>query len=316
MPDARAALASDDPTGSKTKQEAAIGELNSRWKRVRGEIRDLLENEDRLKPGSDTRQSVKIADFEDELEGIIEEEVIEPLGSRDVRRGRHYSSQWTDSAYQHGLDLADEHLKRAGYDPPDTETEEAIREDHHQDAIETQRLRTYDDLEEAGRNAEEDASRRYAEGIAAGVGLSALIRNSTASEVADQGVNDRIDKRGQTGTRRALSWHYVETINDAALNRYTVAGVDEVTGAIESEIDIELEEVDADDLEDAIAIQTAEDDRVCNRCLRIAAEGPYPIEDVREDPELRPPYHISCRCVAIPAPIQARTNVLFERPVR
>lgn len=305
MPDAGAALASDDPTGTKTKRDSAKSTLHGRWRRVRGEIRRLLENTDSLHPDASTRDAAQIADFEDALEAAIDEEVIQPIAAAEVRRGRHYSAPWIRESYKHGIDLADAHLDRAGYDVPDTDSDTAIRQDAHQNGLERQYQTTFDDLAAAGRDAYEDASRRYSTALASGlVSVSKLIRNAASSGPDEDGINQRLDKIGKTGTDRALDWHLVESVNDAALTRYERAGVEALEGAIETETRIELDGVDVTDAEFKKDLQTAGDARVCSDCRMLAAGGPYTIEEIRTDPNLKPPIHDRCRCLLIAVPLE------------
>jgi hypothetical protein len=293
-------LASEDPTRSQTKRSNWQRRFHSRWRTVRGDIRSLIEGDRHYRPRSDLDRdadSAQIADFREWLEEELEEEIVEPIAHRGIRNGRHYTAPFVQALYVHGIDRADTELRRAGWDFDGPDPEAPLQFDHHEEALAGLFVETYQDIEDAARGAEQEATRAYRDSVH---------EDGSISETVDA-VNDRVDKTGRYRTDLVAAALGVVTVNRAALNRYEEAGVEEVGAHIEVDIDVEEidEPDDPDDPDDPdeYDFRTAEDHRVCSTCRTYAAGGPYRIEDIRSGEAPMPvrDTHINCRCFLAPA---------------
>lgn len=280
----------DDPTRSKTKRDQLARQFRKRWRAVRGAVREELSNDSYYRPQNSLEQSRQVADFREWFEQTVNEEVVEPMSQRGVRNGAHWTSTHVDQLYLHGLRNARRELDRAGYETADTSPEAIARAGHHQEARQQQYLETYQDVEDAARATEQEATREYRQGVREGVAVGVVLKS----------INDRVEKTGRYRTDLVAQSKGVQTVNDAAMNYYTDGGIDQV--GIEAESSVFLGDEDVTDHEFKKDVITAGDRRVCAECRAIAQRGPYTLAEVRTQ-GLIPPYHPSCRCHIQPVPI-------------
>lgn len=306
------ALASEDPTQSTGRRKRFKRRFSSRWQTVRGAVRSLIQGDRHYKPSSSSRRmdadSAQIADFREWLETALDEELVEPAAHRGVRRGRHFSAPFVRDLYIHGIRQADKSLKRAGWEFQAPDPEAAVNYDPHKDVLAQQYVETYQDVVDAARAAERDATRAYRD---------AVHRTASASETISD-VNDRLDKVGRYRTDLVAESKSVITINTAALTRYEQVGAEEVG------VEIELVPEDEDPLSHACthatveALQftdrtqpapgeegfqlwdTAGDLRVCDECASLGGSV-YRIEEIRSGDAPMPVRntHPRCRCYFI-----------------
>lgn len=294
------ALASDDPTNSAEKRQQFRGRFQSRWESVEERVRMLIQGDRHYKPGASRRMdadSAQIADFREWLESTLDEVLIEPAPQRAIRRGRHWTAPFTKNLYVHGIRQADAALRRVGWDftAPDPET--AIHYEPHEDRLAQQFVETYQDVVDAARAAERDATRAYRSAV-----------NTTASVSETIGdVNDRLEKVGRNRTDLVAETKSIRTINEAVLTRYEQVGANEVGVEIETIPEGEdslshtcthatVEALDEHDNDIPQFFDTAGDDRVCPECSLLAGNV-YTIKEIRDGSAPEIPRHPRCRCV-------------------
>ena len=290
MSSASAALASDDPTGSTQKRETLQSEFDRRWRRLRGRIREHLQNNRQLRPSADRSEARRVSEFRTWLEQEIDRTVVEPLTPTSVQAGMHYTGSPIRESVLLGIVLGTAHLRRAGIDVDSRSYNDAeilLQEQRYQDILQRRYQDTYDDLNDAAEQTHTDVSRTYRGALAAGIGLSALLTGENASE---DGLNNRVDKAGQTSTQRIANNHVVGAVNDSAVQTYRDADVEEV-GVI-AETDGGTGEISPDTVEWV----TAQDHRVCLECRSLTINSPYSIDDAPQ-----PPQHPNCRCMLVPS---------------
>ena len=338
-----AALASPDPTGTKTLRREFERDAYRRWEHVRGEVRRLIENDPRITPDAGVETAIAYAHFRHELESAIEKHVLEPIPPQTALAGHHWTARYLRDAWEHGIALADEYLRRLGYPEPDASPEMRMRQRPHRRGLRRVFIRAYADLEDIAADARKDASRTYDEGLRTERPQRDLISTTDGRE---DGVNNRLDAIGETRTEDLADVHVIGAVNRAALTRYSQAGVEEVGGMIEvSEDDaaseafrasasrvVRLQGEDDEELEDpsrspllkaavgALAsitgddeegivfeFSTANDDRVCGTCQSLAQS--YTLEESLNLRQL-PPIHPRCRCFMIPTSFGPRIGAV------
>ena len=302
------ALASDDPTNSADQRQQFRGRFQSRWETVEERVRMLIQGDRHYKPGASRRMdapSAQIADFREWLETTLDDVLVESAPHRGIRRGRHWTSPFTKGLYVHGIRQADAALRRVGWDFRAPDPNSAIYYEPHEDRLAQQYVETYQDVVDAARAAERDATRAYRD---------AVNRTASVSETIDD-VTDRLDKVGRYRTDLVAESKAVLTINEAALTRYEQVGAEEVG------VEIESVPKDEDPLSHACthatveALQftdrtqpapgeegfqewdTAGDLRVCDECASLGGSV-YDIKEIRRGNAPMPvrDTHPNCRC--------------------
>lgn len=289
-----AALAASDPTGTEGKRSKATATFNAKWRELRGRIRNEIQTNDRLKPGSNRSQARKVSEFRHWLEQEIDDTVVEPHPPGSVIAGNHFSGPIVRDAHLHGILLGNAHLRRAGADVDPLSYNDAeilVRTQRHQEFIEREYEAIYDDIVDAGKQTHTDVSRTYRDKLAAGVGISALL---TGRNQTDEGLNDRVDAVGQTSTKRTAHGRVVQTVNEGALLYYEGEGVDQVAAIPELSVEVSSEEGKSE-------WTTQGDSAVCDQCRSLAQKtyttseilqgnSPLPVRDT----------HPFCRCYLEP----------------
>jgi len=268
-------MTSHDPTRTKTRRERWVGNLNRRWRRVRGAVRSEIQDGDRfrispLTPDNWDNSEVRFA-LENWIRRKIDEEVIETTRRRSVASGRHWTASNVRDAYEAGLKRADYHLRNSEkYTVPDVSPEAAITREKHRRELGRSYTAVYQDLQAVANASVTEVLREIDEALQG--------RRPSRRQIAES-INDRIDAVGQTRSEAVSHTRTVEAANNAALNRYESAGVEEVG------VDPEVE------------FTTAGDERVCPLCRGLEGNR-YSLEEAVG--VIPGETHPRCRCLFVP----------------
>lgn len=262
-------MPSQDPTATQTRRRRWTSSFNARWRRVRGSIRRTIQA-DRF--GLDQRdEAAVLAEFETWLTRQLDDEVLDGTSLRNVRNGLHHTGPEIRDGYEAGLRRADQALRAADYEVPDTTPAQAVNQPVHRNEIERAYVRSYQDLQTTGADTRQAVMRELDE-------LLSGTDDPSTDELVDS-LNDRIDAVGQTRTSMLTHSYIVEGANRAALRRYQQAGVETVG------------------IDPEVKWKTAQDERVCAECAALA-DDEYLIEDVFNGDAPMPvrSTHPRCRC--------------------
>lgn len=287
-------LASSDPTGTTTQREEWVREYNRRWRRVRGRVREELQSNSRLHPDSDRSTGRQTREFRDFLERTINEEVVEPMPIGGVINGNHHSGPPTREAFISGILLGNAHLRRADFDVDSisyNDVERLLQYPHYRDPLQDRYEFVYDDLVDVGSAAHTQASRNYREQVGSTGSVETLLTGPTQTQ---DGVQDRLEKRGQTGTQRLAQSQVVTAANLGALYHYQDSGVDEVGAIVETSVEVSSEEGEYEWMD-------ASDSRVCPQCRSLSGNT-YAVSAVLQGDAPMPVLdtHPECRCALVP----------------
>ena len=305
----RTSQASQDPTGTQTLRNRFAGDFSSRWRDVRGAIRQTVDRNDalRLQAGPSPARGTPVGAYRGQavddfgvdsdaarqaewaawFPAVLDRYIREPTSPDRVRDGRHYTATELRRAYARGLALANQDAQRVGLTPPDGELSDppdVISRKPHQEALQSQYLATYEDVERAADETRTAVSRSLRTGLAAGVGVRELANR----------VNGRGDAVGQTRTVTIALSKTIDTTNEAVLTRADELGASELGVIPETVVD---DEDAPDEVEPEGVWETAQDDRVCEICQSLAGSI-YTVEEIQRGDAPRPvrDTHPSCRC--------------------
>lgn len=263
-------------------QEQYYKELTRRTRRLRGVLRTSISENDALELGDPSRRnddidpvddfefeqsSGKAVAFNNQLQEWLDNGVLERTGDDLVQSGEHYTSVYAESAYEEGLDFANQQLIDAGMqqvpgeDVSLTEQEASaiLGRPIHQDTLAQIYTRHYEQLEGVTQAIDTQLSEILTDAIRKG--WNPL---KTANE-----INQEVESIERS---RALMISRTETLNAhnrAALKRYQESDVTRVE----------------------ILTHTP-----CEQCQRIEANDPYRItEGMRIVPA-----HPNCVCTYAP----------------
>lgn len=284
-------LASSDPTGTKSQRSQWVREYNRRWRRVRGRIREELQNNARLHPDADRSTGRQTREFRDFLERVIDEEVVEPMSIGGVINGSHHSGPPTREAFISGVLLGNAHLRRADFDVDSVsynQAEQLLQYPHYREPLQDRYEHVYTDLVDIGEATHTEASRNYREQVNSTGSVETVLTGPTQTS---DGVQDRISKRGSTGTQRLAQSQVVTAANLGALYHYQDAANVETVGAV-IEIDTEVSSE-----EGVSEWTTVGDSRVCSQCESLAGNQ-YKISEILQGNAPLPAQdtHANCRC--------------------
>jgi SPP1 gp7 family putative phage head morphogenesis protein len=217
---------------------------------------------------TDERREV-VKHFMDWLNSQQRQGYLDVIDSRDNRFVRN--------AYTKGARFSDARLRETGLNVPSEEIEAVLNKPIHESKVQELFTRNFELLEGVDTDMQSAMRETLSGGLARGQGPGGI-----ASD-----LNDRVDA---IGTRRSNLIARTEVINahsEGTLTRFEELGVDTVTVKAE--------------------VQTAGDDRVCERCWSIEGDV-MTVEEVREDTftfdgtdfPVKPPIHPNCRCVLLP----------------
>lgn len=152
------------------------------------------------------------------LNQAINDEVLEVIERTRIRDGEHYTARYVRSAYQRGIEGANQRLKDAGIEIGDVSLDATLRRPIHLKTLETIYTRTYDNLENITEDMQTGIRRQLTEGLEAGWNPRKMASKLT-NEVDDIGIT-----RAETLSRTEVSNAY----NTASARRYQQSGVDQV----------------------------------------------------------------------------------------
>jgi SPP1 gp7 family putative phage head morphogenesis protein len=259
------------------------GDLFGRWRAVKGLVRTTVEENDALAlseqsnptPGAETlarpRSSFQFTDraskesaFQAWLEGAIDDELVEPVGDEQLRRGGHHTAKWVRGSHNSGLRDAGTRLREKGIEPNfgDDELEDLFNLPVRTRQLGTLYRRNFTELRGIGDATSQAISRALSDGLAAG-------RNPR--EIADA-MNGEIDDIGINRARTLARTETARSYNMASALRYQENGIDQVNV------------VNPDP---------------CPVCAAIIADNPHPASEAGS---LVPASsHPNCRCAVAPA---------------
>ena len=286
-----------DPTQTKTRRRRWVQAFNGRWESVRGELREAIDREDRFGISEGRPTADILAEFRDWLSSLLRETVVDPVSTRAVRNGRHWTASSVRGVYEHALKRADTALRTNSHTPPETAPAAVLgaitgtgargsqRFPAHADLLRTTYERVVRDLRDDVREAEQAILRAVDDAVSEG---------ASRRDVANA-ATDRVSAVGQTETAKLVHGSVVILVSLAALQRYRNAGVEEV-GVVP--------EARPDGGEEVSNLQwgTAGDADVCPECEDLSekkwpikafstGDAPVPVRDT----------HVRCRCFLIPA---------------
>lgn len=300
--------ASGDPTQTVTRRRRWRQAWNSRWRDVRGDIRETIDRNNALSlgdrataPGSapptplqqyrpdvlpsrdDAQRESSLADW---LAYVLTGRLGLPASREAARAGQAWWDDYLHTAYIRGLGLAVADAQAAGVIPPDEtgfDPTEVFNQPEHRTALARQRLRTYQDAQHAAEATETAALREAGELLGA---------TASARRVANA-LADRVEAVGQTRTALIAETRTVDTVNRAIIEQADRMGADRI-GRVPETGETRPREMTRDDREAEYI--TAGDDRVCPACALNAGLTTTPEEIKKGNAPVSIPQHPRCRC--------------------
>lgn len=310
-----------DPTKSTARRNRWQSKFNSRWRDLRGDVRLLFRSGGRRVTSASSRgrgtdhyhpanssvaDAEKIADFRDWFEHRLYDDVVDPHPTHQVKRGVHYTAEFVDEFYEHGLRLANADARA----DPELEVDESkvgviARADRHEAKRRDWWIKAYTYLEDAARDLEKEVTREYQTAVRENWSVDETL-TAINGDNSEQ-TTGRIPATGENRTRLLVVSVGVQIVNDAVLARAQDLGVETVGVDPETIPDDQLGKLACEhDFDEATADQlaseysrwaTAGDDRVCPKCAQLANEW-YPVEAIQRGDAPMPVIdtHLGCRC--------------------
>lgn len=285
-----------DPTQTTTVRDRFRQRLSARTREVRGAVRQQIEG---TQPSSATAAEIAaggvaglavietLGAFRRWLSRLFESLVVGTAALTNVRRGTHWTASFVRESYETGLRQAHSALRARGYDAPDRAPRTVMGETRHQQALGDLYEQTYIDLEDAVENTQQEVRRAITDG-----GFIERAADDVAKRELVDTINDRVSANMGKRFQPLAASAPVRSANEAAIQSYAAAGVEEVG------IEPETTTGDGQDV-DWI---TADDDRVCLECKQLAVDAPYKLAAVIAGDAPRPirDSHLVCRCFLLP----------------
>ncbi len=268
-----------DPTKTSSVVRRFEADLARRWRRVAAAIKHEVIEEDgfgyerrefawNARRFDFPRSDQKVAAFMKWLRKLQDDEVLE------IRTGvaQEYAakSSWANlyikTAYQKGIARSAAQMRKGGLSVTDRWVEAAFFRPVHADRIGLVYTRVFSELEGVTKVMDTRISRVLSLGMMEGRGVKDIARD----------LNETVKEIGLTRSRVIARTEIIRSHAEATLNTYEEAGLSEVT--VEAEF------------------ATAQDNRVCPKCEKLASEGPYNLKEARG----MIPVHPNCRCAWIP----------------
>ena len=289
-----------DPTRTKVLRDRFQGEMNKRFRNVRGSIRDAIVDKDvfALKGIKISKQAApnqfdfptseaKVSAFIDWLQELEDEEILEVTERSEGRISERnaWERKYIRSAYQQGIERGRQELRNAGYDVPTLAGSGGLmavfNRPFHADRVGLLYTRVFRELKGITDSMDQQISRVLSKGIAEGRNPRELAQWLNRTITGPYGDLEIVDSLGRTvpAQRRAQILARTEIVrahHKATINEYKEAGVKGV-------------EVQAE-------WSTAGDSRVCPICRPLEGEV-FSIDEIED----MIPRHPQCRCAAIPA---------------
>lgn len=269
-----------DPTLTSTLRNAFVGDVNKRFRAIKGDVRRIVEELDVLHLGRQSAEnsapdprdyeflsdSEKRQRFQAWLREQVDGGVLEPAEGRAVRRGEHWTSQYVQKGYTKGVTDAGAKIRQQGSDAQVFENlEDIFNQPVHSSKIELVYTRAYDGLEGITQEMDTQISRE----------LSNAISQGWNPRKAAREINDRVDAIGMTRARTLSQTEIIHAHAEGTLDRFESEGFTEVEADVEH--------------------RTADDSRVCPTCASLQGNT-YTLAEARG----RIPIHPRCRCSWIP----------------
>lgn len=156
--------------------------------------------------------ATKQADFEEWLDTQIRNEVLEPVGDRQLKNGGHYSGKYVRATNDSGIRDAGTWMRKEGIEPAygRENLDQVFNAPVRVEQLGTLYRRTYRELKGVTDDAAKEISRELAEGLSQGW---------NPRKVATR-INERIDARGIAGSRRIARTEMARSYNHGSLLRY------------------------------------------------------------------------------------------------
>lgn len=280
-----------DPTRTTTLRNRFMGEAGSRFRNLKGLIREAIVDLDVLALRGDlmainrddvdlpgrafdfTSMPQKVGAFMRWLDKMERQEILEVSEGTPIEQsGRQaWTAKYIQSAYQKGVAHSAQQIRGAGATVEDSWVQGAFNRPIHADRIGIIYTRAYRELEGITQAVDQQISRELSQGLAEGINPNDMAKRLT----------DRVDKIGRTRARTLARTETINAHSDATLNSYTEAQVEGV-------------EVIAE-------FSTAGDGRVCERCESLEGDT-FSIDEARG----LIPVHPQCRCAWKPSIDDAR----------
>ena len=309
-PTALEVLRQHDPTRTTTIRNRFVRELNKRFRRLRGQIREAVEDLDvfglKNEPNNNQNQFTvnvqprqfnfprtqdKVSGFMEWLHEQVNEGILEVSNREQI--GEAVEDAWTntfiDDSYKRGVLRADRELTQRGYPIQGIDERGGIQTvidgPFHADRLGLIHTRVYEDLKGITNDMDTKISRVLSQAMADGDNPRDVAQKLNATiggrGAGDLGITDTLgrfippERRARTLARtEMIRSHHVATIQE--YRSWEVEGV-----VVEAEL------------------VTAGDDRVCAECQAIAAQtGQEPLS--LDEAEGLIPVHANCRCIALP----------------
>jgi len=226
--------------------------------------------------------SDKVDSFNEWLDTQVDRGILERgKHERGTAASRSWQNTYIRSAYERGVNHADESLVEAGVIPPEQTLDDVFRATKHVDGAGLIYTRAYNELRGVTQDMARDMTRELTDGFTQGENPTKIARR----------LNDRVDNVGIHRGRLIARTETNRAHNEAGLNRYEDMG-DRIDG-----VSVVAEHT------------TAGDSRVCPICLGLAGKR-YKLKEARG----RIPVHPNCRCTFVP--IQKDGSPPARSPVR
>lgn len=284
---------SEDPTSSATLRESFISAYRKRWRDVRGQNREWLESRENFE-----RNGIQ-GEYRRFFESYAQQTVLEPIPDRSMLRGQHWTGSWITQAYDKGLRMAREDLRSFDIDEA---VVNAAGNRQHRD----HQRRLKDEYEKIYYTTDDHISLAVSK-------VSDVLREATENNKshnwAANETNRVIRSNIQTRYIDAAKTAIPRAVNEALLNTYVLAGVQEVGVAVEGRSgSVEVKEnFIRTNAAGELQFETAGDAKVCPTCASLAGKT-VKIEDVRDEPQFQPPVHPRCRCRLVPTEIEIKSE--------
>ena len=289
-----------DPTHTTTLRNAFAREMNKRFIKLRGLIRDAIVAQDCFGLGPDNysasvhkafafeRSADKVAGFMGWIDEQVKAEILELAPNYGTRLGQSVDRAWTNmyvqSAYQKGIERGRAELIAAGYDAPSIATSggisAAFNGPQHLDRAGLIYTRAYTQLKNITDAMSNQISTVLSQGLMDGKSQANIARLLNKTISGKGGTLDLVDSLGRfmPAQRRAsilartevIRAHHVATIQE--YENWGAAGV-----AVQAEL------------------RTAGDSHVCTECASLNGQV-YTLEKARS----LIPVHPRCRCICLP----------------
>lgn len=216
----------DEPTTTATLRDEYMAAMYTRWRTVKGLIRETVAANDALRlsarlarPVRDFRfeqDADKEAAFTEWLGQAMDDEVLEPVPSQAVMNGHHWTGSYARASSQKGIEFANRQLREAGVDSPDAE--DLFNRPVHQEQLRALYRRNFTQLEGITDAVSQDLSRTLTKALAEGINPREAARR----------INDRVDAVGLTRARTLARTETMHAHHRHAARRYQDAGVEQV----------------------------------------------------------------------------------------